>query len=343
MSYKTVPKSSFAMGGFASFTVAATIALGLALSLALCLEVLKRIIAKVTFKRYFKKSPWLLPFSALLGFIALSVGLSFYASLHIPSKLAALPALEDLSTVQAVFDAQIIEIQKERDLYRTNRLYKNRLASEDAKEIKQFNQEIKALRKQANATMEQVKLSNQTKLSNWEAQNTGLGYILGYISLGLELIFILSMAYQYRYIWDCYLENSPAPEDPNGTKKKQQNGSEESPEEFVQNPTQRQPQNLSNQSLTILDKEETTNSDNPKQTTKIIKIADNETIEEIRRIKDRLSKNWERSFTSKGLKTRQRNLKQAKFWAKHLETQFHIQASLDAENRKVHFQTLKTA
>ncbi len=350
---------SFAIGwlvflwvsSFVSLTVAAIVAIVSACILALSLELLKRLVAKVTFKRWFKKRAMLLPSLALLSFISLSVLLSFYASLHLPSKLASLPKMEDISSINSSFNLQIEEFQKERDTYRINRLYKNRLASKDAKVIKQYNDDIKLLRSQYSKTVEEAKASNQLALYSWEKENVGLGYILGYIALGLELLFLLSLAYQYRYIWDCYLENAPTPSDPQPTnsktrKKEVLSNTEELAPKAAQREGGNVNENSSNHCLTILDSEKETGSDSKDKlviNNKIIQIADNETIEEIRKIKDRLSKNWERAFTSKGLETRQRNLKQAQFWAKHLEVQYRIRVEFDSENRKVHFQTIKTA
>ncbi|MCP4440554.1 MAG: hypothetical protein GY810_16535 [Aureispira sp.] len=212
---------SFLTGGFAvgfvlfmqfknimPYTLAATLTAFLAFGLAFLLEILKRNTNSnffaVGFSDYWSKATG----TAVLMLMTLSIGLSFYASIHLPSATASSPKLENIDSLKAANLAELATLESKRNDFRADRLYLGKLASKDAKIVKQYDDDIKELKKVQNHVITSVTAKNDHTLLMHQNRQNEWGYTLGYIAIVLELLFILSFWYQYRFLWNSYLERS---------------------------------------------------------------------------------------------------------------------------------------
>lgn len=164
-------------------------------------------------------------FPTLLAVITVSA--SIYISVQgakiLPSILVAAaeketPMLQSPNTINEDFNARISDKENERNEYRKKRTWKGRLASKDAKIIKQYNEDIKVLQSQKDAALNSLNNYNQDLIvkanerfqgANIQVSNErdNLSKQLVVAAVTFEVLFLLSLCFSWWYYAECLKEN----------------------------------------------------------------------------------------------------------------------------------------
>jgi len=227
---------SFMTGAFAIFsflyvnilflpkTIAAVISIGLSIFVAVVVEVMKRnttsnFFTKKIFCGEFKPSY----FFSMLLLCSLSIGLSFYGSTKVPVTVtqapqAPTPILQDLQSIEADYNGQISNLQKQIDDIREDApRWKGVLTGDSQETINSLMVKIAALQDQKNEATAAARAHNlqattaaqdkhEQQLVQHKSKMEGLGSVLGYISLCTELFFLLCFLIMETYLDRCALE-----------------------------------------------------------------------------------------------------------------------------------------
>ncbi|WP_264791456.1 hypothetical protein [Aureispira anguillae] len=334
------------LSGFLNTAVAMYMGVALGVVGSSIIEALKRIISKLFFKNYFdsKKDTSLKLGASIVLVLAASIGLSFYASLYIPNMVVDAPKLADITRMEASFDKDITELQTERNTYRKNREYKGKLRSKDANTVLLFNEKIEALKKEKKAALKTAKASNKELVNNWVTENNDNGLSIGWFMVLLEILCIGGIAFHWHYKSIARLDGSPAPEPtPPLNKQPKRKGFKSTSTKDLNNQQEvGEPAEQSHDNCLTTNATEKTDSSTIVDL-EAVEIFDNDTVDKIKRLKDAISKNYERSFTSKAEETRANNFRKAKERAVVLEDEYGIVSWFSSGSKKVHFSTLQTA
>ncbi|WMX17464.1 hypothetical protein [Aureispira sp. CCB-E] len=322
---------------------------------ATVLEISKRIIARLFFKNYYNESQdTSIKLGSSIGLVvALSVGLSFYASLFIPNMVVEAPPLASINEIQTPFDADIKELQQERDKYRKNREYRGKLRSEEAAVVLEFNQKIQTLKNEKKAAVKMAKADNKQLVNTWVTENNDVGLSIGWFMILLELLCVGGIAFNWYCENQTRFDGSPAPEPSTPLNKGKRKGL---------NTTLTKKETTTRQKSTEEPTEAEHAGDNSQTTTPIavidlnvfkqkkriislddIDFIDNDDVDTIKRLKDAIAKNYKRSFTSKTQETKANNYNKAMERCVLLQEKYGIESHFDPENEKVTFKNLETA
>ena len=177
---------------------------------AILIEVFKRRNSKTLFSGFINsKNPTV---SALIQIpiSAVSIILTFYACFVFPSVTSEVQ-LKDIQKETAIVKAEIAQLESDKKQFRKDRLYKNRISTEDSKEVKRFNADIREAKKELKALVVRLQADNEKALTEHKEQTESRGYLLGYISLFLELFLFPFFIYlKYYYLFIIHNEGQPA-------------------------------------------------------------------------------------------------------------------------------------
>lgn len=227
---------SFATGVFAIYSficqsltflgvvLSLLVSLGIGVGLATIIEVLKRSSSSNFFQAWiFCKNFKLTYFLSMLMMGAISIGLSFYGSTKIPATVSTPPAaptplLHDVEAIQADYTAQIAALQQQIDnIEEKAPRWKGVLTGDSQETINALISKISVLQTQKSTELAEARKHNiaatnaadqkhQEQLQAHEAETTGLGYTLGYVSLFTELLFLACFLIMEIYLDRCALE-----------------------------------------------------------------------------------------------------------------------------------------
>lgn len=316
---------------------------------ATVLEVSKRIISRLFFKSaYNDKQDTSIKLGASITLVvALSIGLSFYASLYIPNMVVDAPPLAKLNEVKASFDLDIKELQSERDTYRENRLYLGKLRSEEAAVVLEFNNKIEALKADKKAAIKATKADNKQLVNAWVTENNDVGWSIGWFMIILEILCVGGIAFNWHYQSQTrlYGSPSPAPSIP-PTKKQEREGLNTTSTENL-NENRQEAETVSTGAEHAADNCLTKGLvfERKKRIISLtdIDFVDNDDVDTVKRLKDAISKNFKRAFTSRAHETRETNYNKAMDRIVLLQEKYGIETHLDYESQKATFENLQTA
>lgn len=141
--------------------------------------------------------------------MAVSITASFYASYRMPLAVAPTPQYVDIQAISINYDKDIAILEQERNNYRTSRLYKGRLASNDAAIVQNYSTKIFELKQGKREAIDNAELENKNRWTQHEAEKTSQGYLLGWISIAMELLFVLCFWGYYKWLDLCRQERTP--------------------------------------------------------------------------------------------------------------------------------------
>jgi hypothetical protein len=315
---------------------------------ATVLEVVKRIISRLFFKSYYneEKETSVRLGVSIVTIISLSIGLSFYASLYIPNMVVEAPILVESIEISAPFDTDISELQKERDKYRKNREYLGKLRTEEAAIVLDYNNQIKDLKTARNEALKVLKEGNTALVNDWVTQNNDAGVSIGWFMILLEILCIGGIAFNWYCESETRYDGAPNPNKPTSKTNRQLSDRQVVVEEstVVEEPTEEAGHSADNCQTVDIALGFTKAKKRKVVSLERMQVVDNNTVDHIKRLKDSLSKNYKRSFTSKSNATRIANYDKAMQRCIELQEDYGIESIFDKENQRVGFSnTVETA
>lgn len=309
---------------------------------ALGIEALKRVLSG----RFLKKLFWE-GFSVSLGavnavVVVLSIGLSFFASLFIPNLVTEKPQLADVAALKSEYDQQITDKKNERDTYRENRLYLGKLRKEEAAQVVEYNKEIDAIIAAKAAASKAMATENNKTIANWVESNNDYGLVLGFAMAVFELIFWIAISWVWYYDYRVAIEAGHTPSSPTPpTYSKKREGLNKKDEiedvEIIEGVEESEIVNKTGETgengaaggdyHTIYSYERMYEDDN----------------KEVKRLKDLISKSYQRSFSSAKASTRRANRQKSKNLAEELAVSFGMEANFNHLDKRVLFSHLQEA
>ncbi|MCP4439867.1 MAG: hypothetical protein GY810_13060, partial [Aureispira sp.] len=179
----------------------------LALSIAFILELLKRSTSSNFFETGFSEKKWKLRVGTMVLLLSsFSIGLSFYGSTCLPLISQQAPPLHNLDSLEANYAQAITLKQLAIQDAAKNRRKDGSLRSQAQKTITILTKDISSLEQERRNRFQEAKQENESLLSSYHALTLSYGYLLGYMSILFELIFIACFYYVERYLWYAYLE-----------------------------------------------------------------------------------------------------------------------------------------
>lgn len=192
-------------------------------ALVLMIESIKRESTNDVMKGAFQykeveKFPALLALITVSASIYISVeGAKILPSFFISDAIKTSAIVKSPDAINTDFAARITDKETERNQYRKNRIWKDRLASKDALVIKQYNEDIKVLQSQKDealkvlaATNEAAKASINTgyqeAVISVQNQREKLGKQLVITAIVFEILFLLSLCFSWWYYVECKKE-----------------------------------------------------------------------------------------------------------------------------------------
>jgi hypothetical protein len=192
-------------------------------TLLIAIEVIKRLSTNDVMQGIFQyKNVELFP--AILGIATLtaSIYIAVEGAKILPTLLVfdAVQEQAEQKTPDAInmdYDGRIAAIITEREQHRKERTWKDRLASKDAKIIKQHNENIQALQVQKDSALAELKTENKAARTNAfhvfedrsgqvKIERADLGQQFVTLALSLEFLFVISMCFSWWYYAECEKE-----------------------------------------------------------------------------------------------------------------------------------------
>jgi hypothetical protein len=192
-------------------------------TLLVAIEVIKRLSTNDVMQGIFQyKSVELFP--AILGVATLTAsiyiaveGAKILPSLLVYDAVQEQPKQESPDAINEDYDHRIAAIVAEREQHRKERTWRDRLASKDAKIIKEHNEDIQALRVQKDSALATLKTENKaarTKAfkvfeehsAQVKVERADLGRQLVIAAVGFELLFVISLCFSWWYYVECEKE-----------------------------------------------------------------------------------------------------------------------------------------
>lgn len=187
----------------------------LSVLLAGCLELLKRNSSANLFRIGFAENAWSISNGlGLLGFMAVSIGLSFWMSTQIPNLISPAPNLPtaQLESIEAIDQRYQEAIKVKQDAidefkkkgtshWRYNGL-ENAITELEQAQIEERKAAIER-NEQKQAALDKA---NAKRLEAHQNKNDNNASLLGYVTIASELFFLFSMVYVEWYDWKCLLE-----------------------------------------------------------------------------------------------------------------------------------------
>jgi hypothetical protein len=192
-------------------------------TLLIAIEVIKRLSTNDVMQGIFQYKnveafPAILGIATLTASIYIAVeGAKILPSLLVFDAVQEQPKQETPDAIHADYDGRIADIITEREQHRKERTWRDRLASKDAKIIKQHNQNIQTLQVQKDSALAKLKTENKaarTKAFHVFEERSGqvkveradMGQQFVILALTLEFLFVLSMCFSWWYYAECEKE-----------------------------------------------------------------------------------------------------------------------------------------
>jgi hypothetical protein len=192
-------------------------------TLLVAIEVIKRLSTNDVMQGIFQYKS-VEPFAAILGIATLtaSIYIAVEGAKILPTLLVydAVQEQAKQQTPDAIntdYDNRISALIAEREQHRKERTWKDRLASKDAKIIKQHNENIQALQVQKDSALAELKTENKAARTTAfhvfeehsdqvKVERADLGKQLVIAAVGFELLFVISMCFSWWYYTECEKE-----------------------------------------------------------------------------------------------------------------------------------------
>ena len=200
---------SFALGYLLHFqqlppALAMAIAVAVGCGLAFLIEYMKRgandrFFFNLVFRRKFSGYNFL----KVLFIMAISISASFYACVLLPSAVPSAPVpLISTDSIKSEYAPRIATLTASVESLRTNAKSWNG----GVKSVTDNQKELDRLYAAQDTALNQAYIENTRRQTAAIATAQGWGYIIGYFSIGLELLFILSFWYTKKYLYNSALE-----------------------------------------------------------------------------------------------------------------------------------------
>lgn len=177
--------------------------------IAFLIEFSKRKANHNYFKDVFFDSPSVGVLVLVVFLMAVSITASFYASYRLPLAASPTPNYVDVELLRMEYNTNIEELKITAKNFEDAREWKGRISSEDAKKVDQYNKDIQRLKDEKRQAIANAEKENKERWEQHEAEKTSQGYLLGYISIALELLFIFCFWAYYKYLDLCRKERTP--------------------------------------------------------------------------------------------------------------------------------------
>lgn len=188
--------------GFLPQSVAFVIAGILGIGTTLILEYSKRYVNQ----RYFFNALFLKRIDpsaglALLVLMTISIGSSVYTSTLLPTTFSRDPNLSDADSIRTYYDTQIADKKATIKEVTEKGHWKGTLTKQSQETLLGLTASISELEKTRAVALEKVKAENEATLSAHKANNETHGWILGWITLASEIVFVFAFWYRVRYLY----------------------------------------------------------------------------------------------------------------------------------------------
>lgn len=176
---------------------------------ALLLETAKRsandqFFFEVVFIKKVKSGAW----PAVLVTAIISISASFYAATKIPKAVAASPELVNVDSIQNYYQ-QIIQGKNQLIAEITEKgTWKGTLTQINQQTLLELQQNIQGIETKRDSSLAVANLENKTRLSTALVTNEQNGQLLGWMTIGSELLFIGCFWYQKRYRYKAAAERN---------------------------------------------------------------------------------------------------------------------------------------
>ena len=192
-------------------------------TLLIAIEVIKRLSTNDVMQGVFQYKhvelfPAILGIATLTASIYIAVeGAKILPSLLVFDAVQEQPKQESSDAIHEDYDGRIAAIITEREQLRKERTWRNRLASKDAKIIKQYNQNIQALQIQKDSALSELKAENKAartkafhvfeeRSDQVKIERSDMGQQFVILALTLEFLFVFSMCFSWWYYAECEKE-----------------------------------------------------------------------------------------------------------------------------------------
>ena len=192
-------------------------------TLLIAIEVIKRLSTNDVMQGIFQYKN-VEAFPAILGLLTLTAsiyiaveGAKILPSLLVFDAVKEQPKQESPDAINEDYDGRIAAIITEREQHRKERTWKDRLASKDAKIIKQHNQNIQALQVQKDSALAKLNTANKAartkafhvfeeRSDQVKIERSDMGQQFVILALTLEFLFVFSMCFSWWYYAECEKE-----------------------------------------------------------------------------------------------------------------------------------------
>lgn len=196
------------------------ISIFLALATGLVIEYGKRYSNELFFHSLiFKKRIRLFLASIVIVFFSISIYGSILACQYMPEQLRTTPQLISLDSIKTSYQQQIASKLSLIDTLTKKSTYRGKITRKGQKTINELNIGILDLEKSRKAEVQKAETENQKTLSQHEKKNSMYAYILAYVMLISELLFIACFWYQKQYIYNSAAERNLINQDQKKTTK----------------------------------------------------------------------------------------------------------------------------
>lgn len=141
--------------------------------------------------------------------MAVSITASFYASYRMPLAVSPTPDYVDIEAIKMEYSTNIKDLEITAKNFEQRRMWKGHLASKDGQKLDQYNRDIQRLKDEKRQAIANAELENKQIWTNHEAEKTSQGYLLGWISIGMEILFVLCFWGYYKWLDLCRKERTP--------------------------------------------------------------------------------------------------------------------------------------
>ena len=194
------------LGGAIPNGLAVVVSGAAGIGLSALIELMKRDANdKFFFKLVFVRSFVGHQFGKVIFIGSISVAISFYACTLLPQALHSVPAAFDASPIQAQYAPQIAEAEAMLATYK-KQSWKGRYSSETLALITEQANRLDSLRKAAATAAADAQRDYDTHNQRTAAEQTAWGWMLGWITAGVELLFMAAFWFTKRYLLNSALE-----------------------------------------------------------------------------------------------------------------------------------------
>lgn len=138
--------------------------------------------------------------------MAISIGSSFYTATLLPSTFTAPPPMADVDSVKNYYDKQLAEKKALAKDITEKGLWKGTITGPLQLTLKALQGNMSELETKRDSAIAAANIKNETTLLLHNAETSNKGWVLGWVTLGSELLFVFCFFYQKRYLYKCAKE-----------------------------------------------------------------------------------------------------------------------------------------